>query len=149
MVASERRNPVLADIFARMKFMERRGSGLKKITDNTNALFNDDKNHVEFFSDRNFFKVTIHNALYGKKQKNAIVNASVNANVNASVKLSTTQEAIIQLMRGNPQITIKEIASTLGKNETTISRNIKELKEKDIVKRVGSDKAGRWALLIG
>ena len=148
-VASERRNPVLADIFARMKFMERRGSGLKKITDNTNALFNDDKNHVEFFSGRNFFKVTIHNALYGKKQKNTIVNASVNANVNASVKLSTTQEAIIQLMRGNPQITIKEMASTLGKNETTISLNIKELKKKDIVKRVGSDKAGRWALLIG
>ena len=145
-VASERRNPVLADIFARMKFMERRGSGLKKITDNTNALFNDGKNHVKFFSDRNYFKVTIYNALYGKRQKNAHVNASVNAGVNASVKLSATQEAIIQLMRENPQITIKEMASALGKNETTVSRNISQLKEAGVVKRVGSDKTGHWEL---
>lgn len=143
-VASERRNPVLADIFARMKFMERRGSGLKKITDNTNALFNDGKNHVEFFSDRNYFKVTIHNALYAKKQKGASVNASVNAGVNAGVKLFATQKAIIQLMRENTQITIKEMASALGKNETTISRNIRQLKDKGIVERVGADKNGSW-----
>ena len=129
-----------------MKFMERRGSGLKKITDNTNALFNDGRNHVEFFSDRNYFKVTIYNALYGKRQKNAHVNASVNAGVNASVKLSATQEAIIQLMRENPQITIKEMASALGKNETTVSRNISQLKEAGVVKRVGSDKTGHWEL---
>lgn len=146
-VASERRNPVLADIFARMKFMERRGSGLKKITDNTNALFNDGKNHVEFFSDRNYFKVTIHNALYGKRQKDAHVNASVNAGVNASVKLSATQEAIIQLMRENPQITIRKIATVLNKNETTIFRNIKQLTEQGIIKRVGADKTGFWHLI--
>ena len=30
-VASKRRNPVIADIFSRMRFMERRGSGFKKI----------------------------------------------------------------------------------------------------------------------
>lgn len=30
-VASKRRNPVIADIFSRMHFMERRGSGFKKI----------------------------------------------------------------------------------------------------------------------
>lgn len=145
-VASERRNPVLADIFARMKFMERRGSGLKKITDNTNALFNDGKKHVEFFSDRNYFKVTIHNALYAKKQKGASVNASVNAGVNASVKLSAIQESIIQLMRENPQITIREMASKLGKNETTISRNIRKLKEVKLLSRIGSDKQGYWMI---
>ena len=143
---SDRRNPVLADIFARMKFMERRGSGLKKITDNTNALFNDGKNHIEFFSDRNYFKVTIHNALYGKRQKSAHVNANVNAGVNASVKLSVTQKVIIQLMRDNPQITIKEMASVLGKNETTIYRNIRQLKEICAVERRGSDKRGYWLI---
>lgn len=29
-VASKRRNPIIADIFSRMHFMERRGSGFKK-----------------------------------------------------------------------------------------------------------------------
>ena len=33
-IPSERRNPFLADIFSRMGFMERRGSGLNKIIDN-------------------------------------------------------------------------------------------------------------------
>lgn len=61
-VASERRNPVIADIFARMKFMERRGSGLKKMTGRTNALFHDGQNHVTFYSDNNYFRVTIGNA---------------------------------------------------------------------------------------
>lgn len=47
-----------------MHFMDRRGSGLKKITDSTNQLFNDDKNHVDFYCKDNFFKVIIRNANY-------------------------------------------------------------------------------------
>ena len=37
-VGSIRRNPIIADLFHRMKFMERRGSGLKKIIDETAKL---------------------------------------------------------------------------------------------------------------
>jgi len=37
-VKSERRNPVIADLFHRMKYMERRGSGLKKIVNETKKL---------------------------------------------------------------------------------------------------------------
>lgn len=35
---SVRRNPVIADLFHRMKFMERRGSGLRKIVSETEKL---------------------------------------------------------------------------------------------------------------
>ena len=37
-VSSVRRNPVIADLFHRMKYMERRGSGLKKILSETAKL---------------------------------------------------------------------------------------------------------------
>lgn len=37
-IESIRRNPVIADLFHRMKYMERRGSGLKKILDETAKL---------------------------------------------------------------------------------------------------------------
>lgn len=37
-VSSMLRNPVLADLFYRMKFMERRGSGLRKILNETKNL---------------------------------------------------------------------------------------------------------------
>ena len=63
-IPSERRNPFLADIFSRMGFMERRGSGLNKIIDKTNVLFKDEKVHVEYFSTNNFFRVIIKNANY-------------------------------------------------------------------------------------
>lgn len=37
-IRSMRRNPVIADLFHRMKYMERRGSGLKKIISETEML---------------------------------------------------------------------------------------------------------------
>ena len=77
-VASERRNPVIADVFARMKFMERRGSGLKKITDKTNALFKDEQTHVEFYSDNSYFKVIIYNANYGVEEDKTFLNFQIN-----------------------------------------------------------------------
>ena len=52
-IASIRRNPILADIFNRLDYMERRGSGLKRIKESF-----DDENRVEFFSNQsNFFVV--------------------------------------------------------------------------------------------
>ena len=37
-IESERRDPILADLFHRMRYMERRGSGLKKIINETESL---------------------------------------------------------------------------------------------------------------
>ena len=37
-IRSKRRNPVIADLFHRMKYMERRGSGLRKIVSETEKL---------------------------------------------------------------------------------------------------------------
>lgn len=149
-VASERRNPILADLFARMNFMERRGSGLKKMTDRTNKLFNDGKNHVEFSSDDGFFRVTIYNANYGVEAEGDNLqeqNAPVNTPVNAPVKLNKTKQAIYEKIVSNTSITIDELTETLGKDRRTITRNIKSLKEKGLIERVGSDKTGYWKVL--
>jgi predicted HTH transcriptional regulator len=48
------------------------------------------------------------------------------------------------LFKSNPQITTKTIAATLGINERNVKKNVKALKEADIIERVGSDKSGRW-----
>jgi ATP-dependent DNA helicase RecG len=37
-VSSKRRNPILADVFAQLNFMEKRGSGLRKICNETSKL---------------------------------------------------------------------------------------------------------------
>lgn len=145
-VVSERRNPVLADVFARMRFMERRGSGLKKITDKTNALFGDGKSHVEFYSDNNFFKVIIYNANYGIEDSADEKSSTVNSTVNSTVKLSKTERSIIEFIEEDADVTIEAIALRLGKTESTIKKAIKKLKAKEIVVRVGADKTGFWQI---
>lgn len=64
-IGSVRRNPVIADLFHRMKFMERRGSGLKKILSETAKLPGYTKElKPEFFSTPSDFRVVLKNINY-------------------------------------------------------------------------------------
>ncbi len=65
-IKSERRNPVIADLFHRMRYMERRGSGLRKIVNETSKLpgyTNELK--PTFYSTTSSFTVILKNANYG------------------------------------------------------------------------------------
>ena len=80
-------------------------------------------------------------------EENVGVNSkSVGANV--GVKLNKTQRKMIELMKNNPNITIEEMAKYVCVETRTIERNIKTLKEKEIVDRVGADKNGHWGVKI-
>ena len=59
----------------------------------------------------------------------------------------TTQEKIINLIEKNPVITQVEMAKTLGITRDGVSYNIKILKDKGIIERVGSTKKGLWKIL--
>lgn len=68
-VPSRRRNPVVADIFARINYMERRGSGFRKICD----LYTSQKNYrpelrPRFHSDNYGFVLTLFNLNYGAEE---------------------------------------------------------------------------------
>lgn len=64
-VESVRRNPVIADLFHRMKFMERRGSGLKKILSETKKMPGYAvKFDPEFHSTSSSFQVVLKNVNY-------------------------------------------------------------------------------------
>ncbi|MEG2627927.1 MAG: ATP-binding protein, partial [Anaerovoracaceae bacterium] len=61
-VSSRRRNPYIADIFHRLDYVERRGSGLKKIQDETKLLYGySDKYAPKFISSRTEFRVVLMN----------------------------------------------------------------------------------------
>jgi len=64
-VKSKRRNPVIADLFHRMKYMERRGSGLKKIVNETKKLpgYTDELKPI-FRSTSTSFSVILKNVNY-------------------------------------------------------------------------------------
>lgn len=60
----------------------------------------------------------------------------------------TTQEKIINLIKKNSSITQVEMAKALDLTRDGISYNIKVLKEKGIIERVGSTKKGIWKINV-
>lgn len=82
-IPSLRRNPILADVFQRMRFMERRGSGLRKICQATMNEENFEERFMPTFEERDgFFLVTLwdmnHDATYQATPLVEGVNPQVN-----------------------------------------------------------------------
>lgn len=76
-VESQRSNPVIADLFHRMEFMERRGSGLRDIIDETAKLLGYlEKLQTKFVSSNSSFKVIINNVNYLNELINEPINLS-------------------------------------------------------------------------
>lgn len=77
-ISSTRRNPVLADIFGRLGYMERQGSGFKKITEAYHAAHNYRAElEPKFYSDATSFQVTLYNLNYGISAKMLIESEKV------------------------------------------------------------------------
>ena len=89
----------------------------------------------------------IQNILEEKETENVGVNDK-NVGVNVGVKLNKTQIKIVERIRNNPSVTIEEMAKYASVEARTIERNIKALKEKGIVDRIGADKNGHWVVKI-
>ncbi|MBQ7585205.1 MAG: hypothetical protein IJU40_03020 [Desulfovibrionaceae bacterium] len=61
-ISSKRRNSVIADLFSRMNYMERRGSGFKKIKEDYHKAVNyRPELEPKFYSDTSSFIVTLYN----------------------------------------------------------------------------------------
>jgi ATP-dependent DNA helicase RecG len=58
--------------------------------------------------------------------------------------LNQTRIRILSEMRHNPNITKKELCSLIGISDTVIYNNIKFLKDKNIIEKIGSNKNGYW-----
>lgn len=58
-----------------------------------------------------------------------------------------TQNKILNLLQENNILTYDELAKLLNVNRKTITRNINTLKEKNKIKRIGSNKSGYWEII--
>ena len=151
-VPSKRRNPILADIFGRLKYMERRGSGFKKIIN----AYEVQQNYKEslkpiFNSFNNDFILTLFNLNYSANgpQNVTDVTESVTENVTdvTGNKSSNIDEYIMKMIKANPKISTSKIAEDLNVSKRTILRHIDELKKKNFLKYVGEAKNGHWELI--
>lgn len=154
-IPSKRRNPVLADIFSRLKYMERRGSGFKKILADYEGQVEFDESKMPVFdADNDDFTLTLYNLNYGTNYA-----THVNENVieiseekikklmpeYSKKKLAKVCE-ILKIISENPKISIDELRIALDVTDRTIARYISELKDKGIIERKDPDNGGEWKI---
>lgn len=152
-VSSSRRNPIIADVFARMDLMERRGSGLRKIIEAYKAEENyREELKPEFKSTESSFTTILKNLNYDTQNVTQIggqsegQNEGENKGQNDGKKLKPKdrRHKIVKLMKENSNITTIELSNILLVSVSTIERDLKVLTDKKIIEYVGSAKDGYW-----
>ena len=126
------KNRELMKVFRNLKYVEQMGTGIIRI------LQKYDKDCFEFFP--NFIRVSFpynENTFAPKKEK-----AKFNDD------LSPLQNSILSLIQDEPTITQETLATLLNTTKRTIQRNIKELIDKNILSRSGSNRQGKWNVKI-
>lgn len=144
-VSSTRRNPIIADVFARMDLMERRGSGLRKIIEAYEAEENYKKElKPEFKSTESSFTTILKNLNYDTQNVTQNVTQSEGQNDGQKLKPSDRREKILEIIKNNHKITAYDLSKQFNVTDRTIKRDLKVLTDKKIIKYVGSAKDGHW-----
>lgn len=168
-VPSKRRNPLLADFFHRLKLMERRGSGMKKIIGEYKRFETLESYHApKFSSNATEFYVTLWNLNYGmdvvkdnphviKETNNVIkdvvkdvVNETddvVKGKVNITKEFAKAQRQIYKLISQMPQISAAQMSENMGISLRQVQRYLKQLSDQNLIVREGGRKNGVWKIL--
>ena len=102
----------------------------------------------EYYISDNGVIVTLYNRNYVKNidtQKN-IENKGENQNDTQNDTQKNRVKVILELIKENSNITIKEICLKLKVSRPTIYRDMKYLKENNVLEYQGSSKKGKWII---
>ena len=58
--------------------------------------------------------------------------------------LNPTDARIVELISGNPSVTISDLENSLGLSREGVRKALKRLKKANVICRVGPDKGGHW-----
>ena len=58
-----------------------------------------------------------------------------------------TADMILQLLKNNPKLTVREITVMIGLSRRGVEEQIKSLKSKNLLRRLGPTKGGHWEVL--
>ena len=137
-VSSERRNPVLANVMAQLDYMEKRGSGLTRICNETKSLngYNDKLKPI-FKSTSSQFQTIIFSLQNTK-------NVGDNVGKMSEMKLSERQQKILNTIKESPTISTKQMSVIMSVSQRTIERDISLMKKLGLLMREGADNNGIW-----
>lgn len=145
-VPSTRRNPVLADVFNRLGYMERKGSGFGKIISGYEFQINyNESKRPSFRSDRYQFTVVIPNLNYDVSQDfegNETMSESMSKSMSESMSEleKTRMQTVLQYLDTNKEIDSSIAAELLKVEIKTASRLLLKAEKLDILKSYGKTK---------
>ena len=63
-----------------------------------------------------------------------------------TVELSEREKKILELLRQDPTLTRAKMAVILGCSDATIKRALGSMVQKNVIRRIGSNKKGEWII---
>ena len=129
-------NESLASIFLQLRISERSGRGVPKIV----SKYGKQAIKIE----KNRITVTIPFNKINVNKFNVVSDKVYNK---VDFKLNKSQDTILKLIRYNPNITADQMAIQVGISVPAIKKNLKQLTDNNIIKRVGAKKNVYWEII--
>ena len=139
-------NEILATLFLQLRLSERSGRGVPKII----SIYG--KESIKIEKNRitvtiPFKKIDTNKFKIGDiKPSNKASNKDVSNKVSNKVT-NKTENFILDIIRDNPNITISQLMINTNLSEPGVKKNLKKLKEKELIRRVGANKNGYWEVI--
>jgi predicted HTH transcriptional regulator len=94
-----------------------------------------------------FLSNLIHQENHLLKNREMHINYTPAVNDTVNKPNDTVNDTVFNLIKQDNKITASEISERLIISLSTVNRKIKELKDKGILERIGSDKTGYWKII--
>lgn len=131
------RNPELMRVFRDLEIVEQLGSGIPRILKAYGK--------EAFVISDNFIRVILP---FAKDfQSTETTNQENSSAKEDMIQISSSESAVLNLIRTNPKITAADISDSLDISLRHTKRLLADLKEKGAIIREGSDKSGNWKIL--
>ena len=142
-----KRNKITVEILDKLDAIENYASGVRRIFKDYIGF---DKQPEYSISDNGII-VTLYNMNYNEAQNEVIndgINEDINDVINVGQKLNTEERKniILKLIEENEKISIQQIVENIEVSKSTVERDLKELKEQNKIKYIGSRKSGKWII---
>ena len=129
------KNPIRAKFFVNIGYADSLGSGVRSLYKYTKIYSNAEPN----FEEGDVFRLIVPMrpacaALLNDRKSNEVTDV--------------TEKRIIELLKDNSKYKTTELAEMLDISRKTVSIKLKNLREKGIIERVGSDRKGYWNIYL-
>jgi len=131
------RNPVIASLLHRAGYIEKIGTGIKRIE---NAVKEHGIGSVIFSFD-SFFTVS-----FSRVKATEKTTQKTTQEIEKTTQ-KTTQEMILSLIKTNPAITRKGVAEKTGLTPDGVKYHLDKLREQGVIRHVGATKKGYWEVM--